>query len=1202
MFRKWTGRSGRREEPGAGRTATDPPVPAARTGADPPVPGAGLSPSAHPDYFGPVPHYATSPLPRLDPSGEVQRGTGIRKFVDSLPGLGPAGTNDLGNHLPVAVPDTVTYPGSDYYEIALEEYTQRMHRDLPATRLRGYRQINNGTDRGGHNTVAPPARPCYLGPVIRARRDRPVRVKFVNRLPTGPAGRLFLPVDPTLPGAGTGPLGGAEAYPQNRAVLHLAGATTAWISAGSARQWFAPAGEETSYPRGPGYARVPDMPDPGPGAVTLYYPNRASARLLWFHDQAEGIGRLNLYAGALALYLLEDPVERQLVADGAVPAEQIPLVIQDKTFVPDAAQLAAQDPTWDVSRWGDRGSLWFPHVYLPRQNPGHGSGRNPTGRWDYGPWCWPSGPPPAHGPVPNPYHDPAAHPTQPELAPGTPTPSAVPAAYLDTPVVNGVAYPYLRVSPRAYRLRILNACTERALNLQLYRAAADGPMWHPDGSLADAAAGEVPMVAATPGRELPPDWPTDAREGGVPDPRAAGPEWIQIGNEGGLLPAPVVLRPRPVDYGYDRRDGGVLNVTGHTLLLGPGERADVVVDFSAVPPGSNVILYNDCPAPMPAFDPRYDHRTGGPDRREQGGAPPTRPGWGPNTRTLLQFQVTGEPAAPFDPAPLAERLPAAYAASQPPPVVPQRAYDPAFGTATGRDVRVAVHDRAVTFAPSGGTGPVTLAVRVKTIQRSFDAAYGRERTLLGVAPPVDAPAGPGGVGLRSVDPPTEVVFPSDPAAPVGSAGDGTQLWRISNTGPETQFVHFQPGNVQVVNRVGWDGAIHPPDGNELGWKETVRIDPRTDVVVALRPVLPAGLPFKVGDSVRAYAPHRPAGGTEGLTQLAPETGQPATVTNRVANLGWEYAWQSQLLGHQEHDARRPLVLRVSPAQPTGLTATPVPGGPTRLPAVALVWTNNATRPAATISVIERATDATFTTGRTSFAVPAGSRAYTDASVVPRTTYHYRLRAENQAGYSAWSNTASAAVGLLAPSGLTVAIPANPPLRAALAWQNQSFATGVDIQRATNPTFTSGLATTGVPVATDHVDATMTPETTYYYRVRTRYLGAVSPWSNIAIAIAPGVPEVPAGLTATASVSGPDTAAIELRWRMEPAGATSGFVLHGGTDPIFSTGFSSVTVPGTARGHTVSGLARGRTYHYRLQALNPVGGSAFTGTVSVTTPA
>src|SRR5512133_157582 len=41
-------------------------------------------------------------------------GTAMRKFVDSLPGLGAANANNLGQFISVAHPDTLTYPGSDY--------------------------------------------------------------------------------------------------------------------------------------------------------------------------------------------------------------------------------------------------------------------------------------------------------------------------------------------------------------------------------------------------------------------------------------------------------------------------------------------------------------------------------------------------------------------------------------------------------------------------------------------------------------------------------------------------------------------------------------------------------------------------------------------------------------------------------------------------------------------------------------------------------------------------------------------------------------------------------------------------------------------------------------------------------------------------------------------------------------------------------
>ena len=90
-----------------------------------------------------------------------------------------ANENDLGSYIPIATPDTTTYPGSDYYVIALQRYTQQLHKDLPATQLQGYVQLNNGTDPTANlNTVAPPGRPYYLGPMIVAQANRPVRVLF----------------------------------------------------------------------------------------------------------------------------------------------------------------------------------------------------------------------------------------------------------------------------------------------------------------------------------------------------------------------------------------------------------------------------------------------------------------------------------------------------------------------------------------------------------------------------------------------------------------------------------------------------------------------------------------------------------------------------------------------------------------------------------------------------------------------------------------------------------------------------------------------------------------------------------------------------------------------------------------------------------------------------------------------------------------
>ena len=147
---------------------------------------------------------------------------GLKKFVDTLAGLGPTAANNIGQYIPVAVPDTTTYPGSDYYEIAVVQYRQQFSSQLPATLLRGYVQLSTSVIPGAHvqltNANLDPAvaatpiagyfgvdNPHYLGPTIVATKDRPVRILFRNLLPTGVAGDLFLPVDTSLMGSGMGP-------------------------------------------------------------------------------------------------------------------------------------------------------------------------------------------------------------------------------------------------------------------------------------------------------------------------------------------------------------------------------------------------------------------------------------------------------------------------------------------------------------------------------------------------------------------------------------------------------------------------------------------------------------------------------------------------------------------------------------------------------------------------------------------------------------------------------------------------------------------------------------------------------------------------------------------------------------------------------------------------------------------------------------
>jgi len=1009
-----------------------------------------IGPGDTPDYLT-TPNWANSPP--------------MRKFIDTLPELNKV--NNLGQSLPVAVADTITYPGSDYYELALVEFQQQMHSDLSPTTLRGYVQLSTDivpglaipltyTDgspimRKGQQLKAVTL-PQFLGPIIVAQKDRPVRVLFVNALPTGAAGDLFVPVDQTIMGSGDfqvdfNPANNKQTamnsgkFAQNRGELHLHGGRTPWISDGTPHQWITPANDPdaAAYPKGVSVANVPDMPNPGPGAQTYYWTNQQSARLMFYHDHAWGITRLNVYVGEAAGYVITDPTEAALINEGILPTDQIPLVIEDKTYV-DAEPLSPTyilktDPTW---RWGTgaetgtitefnetvpvrtpkAGDLWWPHIYMPAQNPFDITGIAPMGRWAYGPYFWPATNNP-YQPIPNPYfnglcdayfnadgnltfdqrdidlnkaavlgyttipipgavNDPlngdyTALETpycQPPEIPSTPNPSWGAEAFMDTPVINGTAYPVLEVEPKAYRLRILNAAHDRFFNLSMYKADPNvlAPAGHCNGTNIGVLCDQLTEVAMLDASGIPPagkepypaTYPADSRPGGVPDWTMPGPEWLQIGTEGGWLPQPVTIPPNPVTWNNDVTTFNAGNVNGGSLIVGPAERADVVVDFTNFA-DQTLILYNDAPAPWPALDPHYDYFTGSPDMTEAGGMPPTLAGMGPNTRTIMKIKVKATAATQstttgdFDPnaltAAFTGTLPAGtfsggnnvFATGQDPLIVGQgnmnptadpahyeaflfdqdysaisKVYGGPFPTDYPNWGVARINDKFINFIgtdmsttyqynPADTTthpldNTITLngglPLMFKAIQdeqgETFDD-YGRMRAGLGIE--MITP-GAGRVNFM-------IQTYSDPATEILKE-NGIQAWKITHNGVDTHPVHFHLYDVQVLNRVGWDGFIRLPDPNELGWKDTVRISPLEDTIVALRPITPL-LPFGVPESVRPLNPARPVfiqDQTE-LTQIDPFTGNARLNNNRIMNFDWEYVWHCHILSHEENDMMRP---------------------------------------------------------------------------------------------------------------------------------------------------------------------------------------------------------------------------------------------------------------------------------------------------------
>ena len=1064
----------------------------------------------------------------------------LAKFVDTLPRLGRGNANNLGQYLFVGKPDITTYPGSDYYEINLVEYREQMHSDLPAagTLLRGYVQVNIGTNISvgtlpSKNLCGSDQHVCtvadtaagtginpdpvhYLGPTIIAERNRPVRIKFTNRLDTGSLGDLFIPVDTTVMGAGSGPayagtrrgqgancdntVGGntCASYPQNRANIHLHGGRTPWVSDGTPHQWITPVEEITPFTKGVSFQNVPDMPDPGDGSTTYYYTNQQSARMMWYHDHTFGITRLNVYVGEAAGYIIQDEYEQDLIARGIIPADQIPLIIQDKTFV-NSSEIRKYDPLWN---WGSgalvngvrnpvEGDLWMPHVYMPAESLVAGfGGVNPFGRWFYGPWFYPATII-EKGPVANPYYDPdcsspyqavsakCTTPGQPLLIPGTPHPSMGMEAFQDSVLVNGTAFPSLTVDPRAYRFRILNAANDRFFSLGLYIADQNQPS--PDTRLASPYTEVAVMTASA---ELatknnwPKFWPVDGRDGGVPDPAFRGPTFLQIGSDGGFLPKPVVVEQQPITYITDPTAFWVGNVDKMGLALGPAERADVIVDFSKFA-GKTLILYNDAPAAWPAGGPNYDYFTGTPDNRDTGGYgaggvcdPDTfvcvgghgvLPGYAPNTRTVMQVIVRpiagADPAYNFSQANLEKEFTVAapvtavnptpaktlFERAQEPIIVGQAAYKEAypksfFPTNFPWEGIAQINDQSLQFVTLAGE-PVFIVTEPKALHdemgASFDPVYGRMAANLGMQVPNPTTLTATMMNFGFADVPSEFITNSttanitvvpDPVTGYYKQSDGTEIWKINHNGVDTHPVHFHIFDVQVINRVGWDGQMLLPEPNELGWKDTVKISPLEDTIVAVRPRAPA-LPFGIPNSMRPLNPSIPIGSTMGFTSLDPITGQayvaPSPFAGGVSNIlydfGWEYVWHCHILSHEEMDMMRPIkltVLNIKPNAPVQTTKSIIND------IAAITWVDPTPVDAPTTLGniqneigfrIERCTGLICTDFAPIGTALANATSFVDTNTILITTpyFQYRVFAYNAAGESPASNVI--AVTMLLPT-------------------------------------------------------------------------------------------------------------------------------------------------------------------------------------------
>jgi spore coat protein A len=439
-----------------------------------------------------------------------------------------------------------------------------------------------------------------------------------------------------------------------------------------------------------------------------------------------------------------------------------------------------------------------------------------------------------------------------EVGPGglaLPDPSAIPEFFGDTMLVNGTTYPQVTVQARRYRLRLLNATNARFLNLQLYVADPTSP----NGITLDAAG-----------------FPTNAAFNNA---AAGGPYWLQIGTEGGFLANPALVpSDKPFDLNGQNPEQVDPSQLIKSLIVAPAERPDVIVDFTGYERES-IILYADAPAPFPGGGPETDFFPGLVNGNPVNANTPD--GFGPNSRVLMRFNV-----------------------------VPAQGSDSSLGIGTGTDLTGGI-DR--TLLPTWGWtdhSALPFPTRFLTLNEYFDE-YGRLIQILGNQA---APYGSPYFGMA-----TYLDYPvgTNPAS-VGYTQENvdagaTEVWEIFNRTGDVHPMHFHLVNVQVINRQFFDpaafpafkpaGPVIPPDGNELGWKETVAMYPGTVTRVIMKWDL-APIVDMNGNRITTKA--RPIIGqlpiTDGMPPVSPRTG------------GHEYVWHCHILEHEEHDMMHALVV------------------------------------------------------------------------------------------------------------------------------------------------------------------------------------------------------------------------------------------------------------------------------------------------------
>jgi spore coat protein A len=417
----------------------------------------------------------------------------------------------------------------------------------------------------------------------------------------------------------------------------------------------------------------------------------------------------------------------------------------------------------------------------------------------------------------------------------------IPEFFGDVMVVNGKSWPYLEVEPRRYRFRLLDGCNARFLELSLTNMGT----------------------------------------------KMQGPDIFVIGDDGGLMDIPARI-----------------NGPSNRLLMAPGERYDVIIDFTGFQ-GQTLTLQNSAKAPYP------------------GGANPDPNGNG----LVMQFRVTkplSSPDTSFNPA-----APGAYlrGPGKMPAVI--RLSDPATG-GLAAGVTPQVTRQLVLVEVEGPAGPVEVLVNntkwdglrdgtdTPVWDGAFDDGHGNHLTELprvgatevweivnltmdahpihlhltqfqlmnrqmfqtnkyralyeslfpgGTYPGVAGSKGPTAIWVDEVDYPVGAFIPGF-GPPLAYSGDPLSAGKLGGNPDVTPFLQ---------------GSPMPPNPEEVGWKDVVKMYPGQVSRIAVR--------FTPQDTAQSDAV--PGKNLYGFDPT----------------VGPGYVWHCHIVDHEDNEMMRPYIPR-----------------------------------------------------------------------------------------------------------------------------------------------------------------------------------------------------------------------------------------------------------------------------------------------------